>query len=368
MNEEYCLWMGDIEPIMDESTIYYFFQFYNVYPLSIKLINDKETKQNKKYCFIYFNDIFEASNALIQLKGKPIPNTSLKFKLNWANYFTSSIKTIFVGNLNPLVNDEALISFFRLKYKSTSKAKIILENGKSKRYGFVTFKKGSDYRKSLVEMNGVFFGGTYIKVREYKRKDEDENNIYNNTQNLDNNTNNQSKLNIEIINYKSNNEGILSTNNLNSNNLFSISNSTNRLNWTSNANPINGVSTGINKIINSNNYNKNRTRSIDDSENNNSNFNNSLKGSKEYNNLTDNNINNINNATNGNNIIINNDKINRSIVSKKSKLEIFEELDEITLKIKINESLNKMLEYYKENILTNGNRLVRKLILYLIFI
>ena len=363
MNEDYCLWMGDIAPEMNESILQNYFRFYNVYPLAIKLIKDRETNKNKNYCFIYFKDLFEANTTLNSLKGKPIPNTPLKFKLNWANYLTSTNKTIYVGNLNPSVDDLSLFNFFKKKYKSIAKAKIIADNGISKRYGFVTFKRENDYRKSLIEMNGVFFEGTYLKVREYKRKDEDENNAAN-----DNINNDESQLN---------------KNNLN------ISNSINKLNWINNANPINSIIIGINsnRDINiningkNNKFNKNSSSNNYDKTNKNINFNNDnvyikyinndINSYKEYNNFINSDINNINflnNSYRNINIINNNSKVNKNKINKNPKLEILEEFDEITLKIKINESLNKMLEYYKESIQINGNRLTSKLILYLIFI
>ena len=419
MNEDYCLWMGDIDPRMDESIIQNILQFYSVYPLAIKLIKDKQTKQNRNYCFIYFKNIFEANNTLNLLNGKPIPNTSLNFKLNWANYHNSTAKTVYVGNLNPSVDDISLFNFFKSKYKSVSKANIITDNGESKRYGFVTFKKKNDYRKSLIEMNGVFFEGTNIKVRENKKKEEDENNKNNknNTniqQNLkennniinNSNTNNQIELNNEIDNYlNNNNDKLLYTNDLNSNSFSTIMNSiNNKLNWISNANPINSVSTCINhsNFVNINNHNNwlNQDAFSEnyDNKNNSINFNNSLNGnmylnyinndidaSKGYNNFINNDINNIDNIYNRNSInniniinninsinknigIIDNNKTDESKVNNNQKLEILEEFDEITLKIKINETLNKMLEYYKESYQINRNRVVSKLILFLIFI
>ena len=395
MNDDYCLWMGDIDPRMDESIIRNYFKFYNSYPLAIKLIKDKETNKNKNYCFIYFKNIYEANRTINKLKGKPIPNTSLTFKLNWANYLTSTNKTVYVGNLNPLVDDASLFNFFKSKYKSVSKVKIIADNGQSKRYGFITFKKENDYRRSLIEMNGVIFEGTCIKVREYKKKEEDENNennkndknnknYENNKKNFnDNNTNNQLELNNSINNNINNNERFLNPNQLNSNSFLTVSNSINKLNWISNANPINYVSIGINHDnyvnVNSNNNGFNQITSSNNYDKNNMsiNFNSGLNGNREYNFLINNDINRINDINNINNI--NSDDINKNIINnniKKSKrkvsnypkLEILEEFDEITLRIKINETLNKMLEYYKETIIINGNRGASKLILYLIFV
>ena len=360
MNDDYCLWMGDIDPRMDEYTIQNLFQFYNVFPLYIKLIKTKETNKKKNYCFIYFKNIYEANDVLNQLTGKQILNTPFKFNLNWANYLTSKDKIIYVGNLNPLVNDISLFNFFKSKYKSVLKAKIITENGKSKRYGFVTFKKGNEYRKSLIEMNGVFFNGTNIKVKEYIKKEEDVNK--NNKQSLKENINNQLELNNEIINYINNNVKLL-----NSNSILSTSNSINKLSWISNAYPINGINIGINDNINA--ISKNDWLNLNISSNNffknNINFNNNINDNIKYNNLNSNDINNIksiNNDNKSNNNVNNIKKINKNKFNKFPKLETLEEFDEISLKIKINESLNKLLEYYKESIVFNGNSVVCKLI------
>ena len=376
MNEDYCLWMGDIDPKMDESIIRNLLKFYNVYPLEIKLIKNVKTNKNKNYCFIYFKNIFEANRTLNQLKGKQISNTPFKFKLNWANYLTSETKIVFVGNLNPLVDDISLLNFFKSKYRSALKAKIITDNGKSKKYGFVTFKKGNDYRKSLIEMNGAFFEGTNIRVREYKRKDEDvDENDKNNQENLKNiNTDDKIKLKNGINNNINNNLCLLNMNNLNSSSFLSISNSINRLNWISDANPINDVIIGINNnndtIVNNKNnwFNQNKYNNGYNQNNDILNFNNSIKCNSNFEMFNNNDINKINNNSKNNNIIINDNQTNKREINTISKLEILEEFDEKTLILKINESLNKILEYYKKNILINGNHVESKLFKYLIFV
>ena len=367
MNEDNCLWMGDIDPIMDESIIRTFFQFYNFNPINIRLIKNNEENKKKTYCFVYFKNIYEANRILNQLNGKPIPNTSLKFKLNWANYITSDIKIIFVGNLNPLVDDISLLNFFKSKYKSVSKAKVITENGKSKRYGFVTFKKGNDYRKCLIEMNGVFFEGTNIRVKEYIKKDEGENeNVKNIQQNIKSNiTNNQPKL-YNKINNINNCIKLLKTNNFNSSNFLYFSSQINKINWINNANPIEDVNIGINHnndiTINSKNkwFNQNKSVNNYEEKNNKIKFNNCNNCISECNIF----INNVNNVYKKDNII--NNKINKSKNSKVQKLEILEEFDEKTLMIKIKENLDKMLKYYKESLLISGNKIV-SMLFYFIF-
>ena len=85
MSTDNNLWMGDVQTWMDESFILKAFNFYKFFPESIKLIHDKITKELKNFCFINFQTMKEANNCLLTLNGKLIPNTTIKFKLNWAN-------------------------------------------------------------------------------------------------------------------------------------------------------------------------------------------------------------------------------------------------------------------------------------------
>ena len=50
MNEDYCLWMGDVNPNMNESMILNIFQLYNVHPICLKLI--KNAIKNKNHCLL----------------------------------------------------------------------------------------------------------------------------------------------------------------------------------------------------------------------------------------------------------------------------------------------------------------------------
>ena len=217
MNEENSLWMGDISPDVDESVILQSFQYFNIYPINIKFIKDKKTNTNRNYCFVFFRNSEEANKALNQLNGKLIPNTNITFKLNKASYHSPINRTIYVGNLNKSITDEILLNFFQLRYNSVNKATVIKEKGVSKGYGFVVFKEESEYKKSLIEMDGVLIQGKNIVVREQKRKDDNSssnnnsnNNSFNNN-NINNNIiinniiNNSNDFNISEYNYANNN-------------------------------------------------------------------------------------------------------------------------------------------------------------------
>jgi len=184
MSMDKNLWMGDIKPWMDESFIKQAFNQYNFFPQSIKLIHDKVTKELKNYCFVNFQTIEEANKCLLFLTGKTIPNTQIKFKLNWANYFSAFNKSVYVGNLSPDVDDICLYKLFKEKYPSVHHASVISDKGVSKGFGFIQFKGEEDYEKCLKEMNGTLFHGNIIKVNEQKKSNK--NNHYNGNSSYDN--------------------------------------------------------------------------------------------------------------------------------------------------------------------------------------
>ena len=260
MSEENSLWMGDLSPWMDESTILSSFHHYQFYPKNIKFIKDKKTNKNRNYCFVFFKDEVETNDALNKLNGKIIPNTNCLFKLNWASYLSPMNRTIYVGNLNKSIDDNILLNYFKSFYKSVNKAIIIKENGISKGYGFVVFKKENEYKKSLIEMNGKMLNGSTIIVREQKRKDEKNNNFH-----FDENNKNEYDVNYKISEIKSNNNNsiYLNNNKINNINYNYIHNNINNnivmnFNLGNNINILNNLSfNNIKKTNENNNLNEN---------------------------------------------------------------------------------------------------------------
>ena len=152
MSTNNILWMGDILPGMTESFILNAFYNYEIRPTGVKLIMDKKTNKIKNYCFINFANIQNANEALTKLNGKPIIGTQYLFKLNWANYHKGTNKSVYVGNLSSEINDIDLYNFFKKKYDSVHHANVICLN----------------------EMNGIVFHGNHIKVKEQKKKEDNE--------------------------------------------------------------------------------------------------------------------------------------------------------------------------------------------------
>jgi len=173
MSSESTLWMGDIEPWMNEEIIMKSFTECGIKPMSIKMIKDKRLNLLRNYCFINFDDMIEANKALTQLNGKKLPNANFNFKLNWANQNSEGNMNLYIGNLSQEIDDIELYNLFKSKYPSVHHASIITDKGVSKGYGFVHFSEKEDYDKCLKEMDGCIFHNNALKVKERKKKNEE---------------------------------------------------------------------------------------------------------------------------------------------------------------------------------------------------
>jgi len=73
---------------------------------------------------------------------------------------------LFCGDLGNEVNDDILTRAFN-KYPSFQKARVVRDkrSGKTRGYGFVSFKDSQDYIRAMREMNGKYVGNRPIKLR-----------------------------------------------------------------------------------------------------------------------------------------------------------------------------------------------------------
>ena len=173
--EEGTLWMGDLESWICESFIIDSFQKFGFKPKYVKLITDKRINKFRNFCFVTFNNLEEANEALFKLNAKKIPKTNMFFKLNLTKNNPKIKKNLYVGNLPRKVNDIELFNFFKSKYPSVYYASIITDNGLSRGYGFVHFSDEKEYQKCLSEMDGTTLGNKTINVREKKADEPNKN-------------------------------------------------------------------------------------------------------------------------------------------------------------------------------------------------
>lgn len=166
------LWMGELEPWMDENFIKGVFLSSAGETVNVKVIRDKNSG-NAGYCFVEFASADAATKALT-LNGTPVPNSSRQFKLNWASGGGLVDRrddrgpeySIFVGDLGPEVNEYVLVSLFQARFPSCKSAKIMTDamSGQSRGYGFVRFSDENDQQRALVEMQGVYCGNRPMRI------------------------------------------------------------------------------------------------------------------------------------------------------------------------------------------------------------
>jgi RNA recognition motif-containing protein len=95
--QQRTLWIGDVEPWMDESYIMGIFQGLAAVK-HVKLIRDKAKNTPVGYGFVEFEDFRTAKEVLQELNGKRIPNQTDKFfKLNWASHGGGAARTVASG-------------------------------------------------------------------------------------------------------------------------------------------------------------------------------------------------------------------------------------------------------------------------------
>ncbi|KAL2136190.1 hypothetical protein VTI74DRAFT_5068 [Chaetomium olivicolor] len=166
------LWMGEMEPWMDENFIKNVCQTVMGENVQVKVIRDRNSG-NAGYCFIEFPTP-EAAQKALALNGTPVPNSSRVFKLNWASGGGLVDRrddrgpeySIFVGDLGPEVNEFVLVSLFQSRFPSCKSAKIMTDamTGQSRGYGFVRFSDEQDQQRALVEMQGVYCGNRPMRI------------------------------------------------------------------------------------------------------------------------------------------------------------------------------------------------------------
>lgn len=152
------VWMGDLEPYMDEFFILQAFDQMGETAKQVKLIHSKFSGLPAGYCFVEFRDGPSAQKAMLRLNGKIIPNSQppVRFKLNTNLSKDGKSRkefSLFVGELSDDVDDFILYHAFKKRYPSCHTAKVVFDNhGLSKGFGFVRFSEETEQQKALIEM------------------------------------------------------------------------------------------------------------------------------------------------------------------------------------------------------------------------
>ncbi|XP_072990865.1 RNA-binding protein 208-like isoform X2 [Typha latifolia] len=156
------VYVGNIHPNVTESLLAEVFQ--GVGPLEgCKLIR----KEKSSFGFVDFHDRRSAALAIVSLHGRHIYGQAIK--VNWAyasgqREDTSGHFHIFVGDLSPEVTDATLYACFSV-YNNCSDARVMWDNktGRSRGFGFVSFRSQQDAQNAINEMTGKWLGNRQIR-------------------------------------------------------------------------------------------------------------------------------------------------------------------------------------------------------------
>ncbi|XP_010552255.1 PREDICTED: oligouridylate-binding protein 1C-like [Tarenaya hassleriana] len=124
-------------------------------------------KDKSSYGFIHYFDRRSAALAILSLNGRHLFGQPIK--VNWAyatgqREDTSSHFNIFVGDLSPEVTDATLFACFSV-YSSCSDARVMWDQktGRSRGFGFVSFRNQQDAQCAINDMNGKWLGSKQIR-------------------------------------------------------------------------------------------------------------------------------------------------------------------------------------------------------------
>lgn len=156
------VYIGNIHPQVSDVDLQQVFS--NVGPLEgFKLIR----KEKSSYAFVDYFDHRSAALAIITLNGRHLHGQPVK--VNWAyassqREDTSGHFDIFVGDLSPEVTDATLFACFSV-YGSCSDAKVMWDQktGRSRGFGFVSFRNQQDAQSAINDLNGKWLGSRQIR-------------------------------------------------------------------------------------------------------------------------------------------------------------------------------------------------------------
>jgi len=124
-------------------------------------------KEKSSYGFVDYFDRRSAAISIVTLNGRHLLGQPIK--VNWAyassqREDTSGHFNIFVGDLSPEVTDATLYACFSV-YPSCSDARVMWDQktGRSRGFGFVSFRNQQEAQGAINDLNGKWLGGRQIR-------------------------------------------------------------------------------------------------------------------------------------------------------------------------------------------------------------
>ncbi|GAX72653.1 hypothetical protein CEUSTIGMA_g109.t1 [Chlamydomonas eustigma] len=170
------LYFGNLHPFVQQGSLEDLCAYFGAVEV-VKVIKDKGTGSSAGYGFVKFSERAFAEAALKALNGRSYLGQDLR--VNWAlpnnhKEDTSHHFHIFVGDLSCDVTDAILFHTFS-GVGQCSDARVMWDNstGRSKGYGFVSFRTKEDAELAIGQMQGKQVGSRKIRVGWAQHKQEE---------------------------------------------------------------------------------------------------------------------------------------------------------------------------------------------------
>uniref|UniRef100_A0A8B9PTK8 Polyadenylate-binding protein n=1 Tax=Apteryx owenii TaxID=8824 RepID=A0A8B9PTK8_APTOW len=172
---------------MDDERLKELFSKYGK-TLSVKVMTDP-TGKSKGFGFVSFEKHEDANKAVEEMNGKDINGKMVfvgraqkkverqaELKRKFEQLKQERISryqgvNLYIKNLDDTIDDEKLRKEFS-PFGSITSAKVMLEDGRSKGFGFVCFSSPEEATKAVTEMNGRIVGSKPLYVALAQRKEE----------------------------------------------------------------------------------------------------------------------------------------------------------------------------------------------------
>ncbi|KAJ9168067.1 hypothetical protein P3X46_019640 [Hevea brasiliensis] len=169
------VYVGNIHPQVTEPLLQEVFS--NTGPIEgFKLIR----KEKSSYGFVDYFDRRSAALAIVTLNGRHLFGQPIK--VNWAYASSQREDTtghfnVFVGDLSPEVTDATLYACFSV-YRSCSDARVMWDQktGRSRGFGFVSFRSQQDAQSAINDLNGKWLGSRQIRCNWATKEESQEKN------------------------------------------------------------------------------------------------------------------------------------------------------------------------------------------------
>ncbi|XP_053677140.1 polyadenylate-binding protein-like [Anopheles nili] len=181
---KYHIYVGNLG---QDVNVNLFTMFEEYDPIGHRLI--MSDGESRGFGFVAFQGLKNAKKAVKAMHGKTLPNGNTlcipenKRKHNMfeelirksrmkSQHLTSYRRlSLYVKNLDDTIDDERLRKEFA-PYGTITSAKVILDEGRSKGFGFVCFSALDEATKAVTEMNGRIVGSKPLYVALAQRKEE----------------------------------------------------------------------------------------------------------------------------------------------------------------------------------------------------